>query len=218
MKKQMLICAMGLALGQMSFTAAAAQVSFDFTSGNQSYTDGSYVFTGSDNSSTVTVSAGNQGGNHTSYVSGSPWGLLVCTGSHSTSPNSNSSCGASTNDYHYIDGGSDNNSGDPDEYVSLDFGGKVTINSVSFYSSSQGDFDLFADGIQVLDEKNVGNLVQFLALGEASEFKFLADGNSDAFKLKSISITVSEVPVPAAAWLFGSALLGLGTIKRRRSA
>ncbi len=144
--------------------------------------------------------------------------MLVCTGSAPSSPRSNSSCGSSTNDYHYIDGGSPSNSGDPDEYVTLDFGGKVTIDSVSFYSSSNGDFDLFADGIQVLDEQNVGNLVQFLAIGEASEFKFLADANGDAFKLKSITVSVSEVPVPAAAWLFGSALLGLGTIKRRRSA
>jgi phospholipase/lecithinase/hemolysin len=30
-------------------------------------------------------------------------------------------------------------------------------------------------------------------------------------------IAISEVPVPAAAWLFGSALLGLGAIKRKRS-
>ena len=28
---------------------------------------------------------------------------------------------------------------------------------------------------------------------------------------------VSEVPIPAAAWLFGSALLGLGVIKRKRA-
>jgi hypothetical protein len=31
------------------------------------------------------------------------------------------------------------------------------------------------------------------------------------------SFTVSEVPIPAAAWLFGSALLGLGVIKRRKA-
>lgn len=32
----------------------------------------------------------------------------------------------------------------------------------------------------------------------------------------TFSRTVSAVPIPAAAWLFGSALLGLGVIKRRR--
>lgn len=29
--------------------------------------------------------------------------------------------------------------------------------------------------------------------------------------------TVSSVPIPAAAWLFGSALLGLGAVKRRKA-
>jgi hypothetical protein len=39
---------------------------------------------------------------------------------------------------------------------------------------------------------------------------------SSGANLKFIS-TVSAVPIPAAAWLFGSALLGLGAIKRKRS-
>jgi hypothetical protein len=215
----MLMGAMGLALGQMSQTATAAQISFDFTADNQNYTNGSYVFTGNDNSSTVTVSAGNEGGDRMSYLSGSAWGLLVCVGAHSSAPNADTSCSASTNDYHYTDGGDSSSSDDPDEYLSLDFGKNVTINSVSFHSTSQGDFDLFADGTQVQDEKIVGDLVQFLTGAEASEFKFLADGNSDAFTLKSITVTtVSAVPVPAAIWLFGSALIGLATIKRRRAA
>lgn len=33
----------------------------------------------------------------------------------------------------------------------------------------------------------------------------------------SLDFQVSEVPLPAAAWLFGSALLGLGALKRRRA-
>jgi hypothetical protein len=33
----------------------------------------------------------------------------------------------------------------------------------------------------------------------------------------SITADVSAVPVPAAAWLFGSALLGLGAVKRRKA-
>ncbi|MCX2979455.1 VPLPA-CTERM sorting domain-containing protein [Halieaceae bacterium IMCC14734] len=33
----------------------------------------------------------------------------------------------------------------------------------------------------------------------------------------SYIVSVPEVPLPAAAWLFGSALLGLGAIKRKRS-
>ena len=36
--------------------------------------------------------------------------------------------------------------------------------------------------------------------------------------MDSMSYTVNAVPLPAAAWLFGSALLGLGIIKRRKAA
>ena len=199
-------------------SAAAAVVNFDFTSGNQSYTSGSYVFTGDDNTSTVTVSAANRGNNYTSYVSGSQWGLLVCTGGAPSAPRSNSSCGSSTNDFHYIDGGSNNNGSDPDEYVSLDFGGEVTLLQATFYSSSQGDFDLYADGVRVLDEERASNTVEFTAGEHGSLFAFLADGSSDQFKLKSLTVEVSQVPLPAAAWLFGSALLGLGSVARRKRA
>lgn len=38
----------------------------------------------------------------------------------------------------------------------------------------------------------------------------------EAGSLNSL-IVVSEIPLPAAAWLFGSALLGLGTVKRRNA-
>lgn len=31
------------------------------------------------------------------------------------------------------------------------------------------------------------------------------------------SVTLSQVPLPAAAWLFGSALLGLGALKRKKA-
>lgn len=34
--------------------------------------------------------------------------------------------------------------------------------------------------------------------------------------LQNVSVTPSEVPVPAAAWLFGSALVGLGSLARRK--
>jgi len=42
-------------------------------------------------------------------------------------------------------------------------------------------------------------------------------GSSDGFTTRIIWSEVSEVPIPAAAWLFGSALLGLGALKRRRA-
>jgi hypothetical protein len=32
----------------------------------------------------------------------------------------------------------------------------------------------------------------------------------------TVSLEVTAVPIPAAAWLFGSALLGLGVVKRKK--
>jgi hypothetical protein len=50
---------------------------------------------------------------------------------------------------------------------------------------------------------------------------FLGDDTSSAKANVNLSrvalVTPSEVPLPAAAWLFGSALLGLGVVKRRKA-
>lgn len=47
----------------------------------------------------------------------------------------------------------------------------------------------------------------------------LGDGTSDAFIQKKLNFSaVAAVPVPAAVWLFGSALLGLLAVGRRRNA
>jgi hypothetical protein len=51
----------------------------------------------------------------------------------------------------------------------------------------------------------------------------IRNGFGDAFNTLSMSfsddtgITTSVVPIPAAVWLFGSALLGLGAVKRRKT-
>lgn len=44
------------------------------------------------------------------------------------------------------------------------------------------------------------------------------DGTSDAFIQKKLTFAVAAVPVPAAVWLFGSALLGLLAVGRRKRA
>ena len=196
-------------------SAVAATVTFDFTNTNQTFTNGSHTFIGSDATSTVDVSAGNTGGSLTSHVAGSPWGLLVCTGGFPDAPRSSASCGSGTSDFHYIDGGSSGNSSDPDEFVSLQFADNVTLLHASFYSGSDGDFDLFVDGDKKLNEKTVRNNVYFSGLS-GSELVFLADGSGDAFKLRTLTVDVSEVPVPAAFWLFGSALFGLFARARRQ--
>lgn len=43
-------------------------------------------------------------------------------------------------------------------------------------------------------------------------------GNASTYSFTVTSIVAPEVPVPAAAWLFGSALLGLAGVGRRRKA
>ena len=45
------------------------------------------------------------------------------------------------------------------------------------------------------------------------------DANTDAAAIPSLpTVTASVVPLPAAAWLFGSALAGLGWMRRRKTA
>jgi hypothetical protein len=47
-----------------------------------------------------------------------------------------------------------------------------------------------------------------------TSFKVTAKGSGTAFRISSLNVT--EVPVPAAAWLMGSGLLGLAGVARRR--
>ena len=42
-------------------------------------------------------------------------------------------------------------------------------------------------------------------------------GGGEYYRRYIVSGSVSTVPIPAAAWLFGSALLGLGVVKRKKA-
>lgn len=50
-----------------------------------------------------------------------------------------------------------------------------------------------------------------------ADYRVTFSSDTLAFSLSGNTITVSQVPVPAAAWLFGSALFGLVGITRRKS-
>ncbi|HHH39497.1 MAG TPA: VPLPA-CTERM sorting domain-containing protein [Sedimenticola sp.] len=63
-----------------------------------------------------------------------------------------------------------------------------------------------------VDLTPAGGAVDWLMIGAVFDD---ADTYRDYFKLQSLE--VSAVPVPAAAWLFGSGLLGLAGIARRRT-
>lgn len=69
-----------------------------------------------------------------------------------------------------------------------------TLAILTFYTSGYG--------VSALDFETV---VLGDALGDAIAFATLSD-----------SVAVSAVPVPAAVWLFGSALAGLGWLRRKQ--
>lgn len=57
----------------------------------------------------------------------------------------------------------------------------------------------------------VGNALLFAARADAG-----SKHDNDYFKIASLDVTATVVPVPAAVWLFGSGLIGLITVARRR--
>lgn len=66
---------------------------------------------------------------------------------------------------------------------------------------------------------NVWTLYSFTVKGTGSDvLKFAATGLNDSLggNLDNVSLTPSPVPLPAAAWLFGSALIGFISLSNRR--
>jgi hypothetical protein len=72
------------------------------------------------------------------------------------------------------------------------------------YSSAYAGDDLISAGL-------------YLAFEDLKGIYFPQDFNYLDLQLVVTNVSVSEVPVPAAAWLFGSALVGLSGVARRRS-
>lgn len=94
--------------------------------------------------------------------------------------------------------------------------GELQLSWYNGFAAEIGDsFDLFTA------ESFSGDFDQYtlaaLGLGLEWQTEFLIDefGSTDVLRLSVLG--VSQVPVPAAAWLFGSALLGLSLIARKRA-
>ncbi len=159
----------------------------------------------------------------TTAITGSGLGIYV-----SSTTSGNLGLRSSTGEGNNIDGGSPTDTSDPDEGLLFTFDQAVRLDYINFdsFTSSGDDFNLTVDGVSVLvdfnandvsplvtnvpsqfDEYNFNNIV-------GTEFLFWADGNSDSFRIDTLN--VSTVPVPAAAWLFGSALLGMFGFTRRK--
>lgn len=82
--------------------------------------------------------------------------------------------------------------------------------------ATAGTYDYFSAGIGIFF--NGIGIDDFGEEFEASAFLGLATTCSDGDPSCSFSRTVAPVPVPAAVWLFASALLGLTTMSRRKRA
>lgn len=82
-------------------------------------------------------------------------------------------------------------------------GGSSGAGSLTFSDSGLGAFELLDPFFPAV------SLTSFTLRPEQ-------DGAETAVYLHSFDFTVSEVPLPAAAWLFGSAIAGLAVVGRRR--
>jgi len=110
--------------------------------------------------------------------------------------------------------------GDPPADTNAGFN-PVGMGFVDYSLAVFGDsYTLLANDTAVLD----GNLRNYTGFGFPYNFPgtiFLGDNTSSAMANVNLSrvalVSPSEVPLPAAAWLFGSALLGLGVVKRRKA-
>lgn len=97
------------------------------------------------------------------------------------------------------------------ESLTVSFSEAVTINSITFGNWDNND-DVTFSGLTLT---SFGDNSGVAAINElVSSFSLSAEGSNDDFRLKSI--TVSAVPIPAAAWLFGSALIGMVGLRRKR--
>ena len=88
-----------------------------------------------------------------------------------------------------------------------------TLEDIFFFADTapSGDFN-----IVTLWFEAIGTGSSVIDITESQLNPFAGAGGALSVKLVDGNVTVSTVPVPAAAWLFGSGMLGLGAIARRK--
>lgn len=189
-------------------TAANASTSFNFTGNGGSNLGNSVIAQSDDGLITATITASRHG--NSSGVSGFALdGYGVADGGY-RSIQGNETLHISFSQAVNIDTLHLRQWEGPDDAVAVISYNGGSSSSQTITADTGGAFDtneyiaLNAVGVTSLDISGIYNGNIFFV--EATQF-FVAG-------LQGVTVTPSEVPVPAAAWLFGSALLGLSQLKR----
>jgi hypothetical protein len=206
--------------GLLAFAPLSNAAVFDFqawisTNGEQGF-DNSTPFTLSDSGLMLTAKAFENPSRTDSHVymddsfNGIIGGMGVCT------ILDGDQCSPSSDDNVSIDG-------TDEEVLSWNFSQSITELKLDMGNSEHpdfvnSDFQYSLDtGLNWLTATTNGNgLVTLMLSGGTNQIEFRAAGNTldDNFYIRSADATV--VPVPAAIWLFGSGLLGLIGVARRK--
>lgn len=107
-----------------------------------------------------------------------------------------------------------------DESLKLVFDQSVTISETTFQNGQHGttftgNFDLSVDGVMITG-LTLTNIFSTPLTGTEFIFSSQSIGGATGEQFYISSLDVTPVPVPAAVWMFGSGLIGLGRFARRK--
>ena len=108
----------------------------------------------------------------------------------------------------------------PGYIIQLPAGDTVIAGDVNSVSIDEGDFGIASLSLTV-DGSHAGYLGMALGIRLLNQNNDMAADYmnipwASAVEFDNVQLSVSAVPVPAAAWLFGTALFGLAGFARRR--
>ena len=177
------------------------------------------VFTASASASTISYTGLSNG--QTSVYSSTVDGITVdVTGTRNGGQANVTTRGAGLG----VKGGVDHFQSIGNETMTFTFSSAVDLAGLTFDNGTWRDFWTGKDIVGYSD--SAGNTQTFntnnnhfsLANAGITSFTLSAQGNMTSTFIAGIEFNASpaEVPVPAAAWLFGSALVGLGSFARRK--